>query len=86
MQKLKFTDAITNKEVPAKWPDLIAIYRSKMTLFVSLTTEPWTLYPNNFEKQKVTWVLTIYNKNTTAFLDLKGYNDTTIFEKAVITL
>ena len=57
-----------------------------MTLFASLPIEPWTLCPTNFEKQKVTLVLTIYNKNTTAFSDLKGYNDTPIFEKAVTTL
>ena len=42
-----------------------------------------TLYPNNFEKQKVTLVLNICNAKTAAFLDLKRYNDTVIFVKVV---
>ena len=42
-----------------------------------------TLYPNNFEKQKVTLVVNICNEKTAAFLDLKRYNDTAIFVKVV---
>ena len=36
MHELKLTDLITNKEVTAKWSDLIAIYKIEKTLFVSL--------------------------------------------------
>ena len=45
-----------------------------------------TLYPNNFEKKNVTIALNIFNEKTAAFLDLKGYNDTAIFVKAITFL
>ena len=43
-------------------------------------------YPVNFKKQNVTFILNIFNRNTAAFLDLKGCKDTAIFVKAVIIL
>ena len=70
IQKVKFSDPITTKEVTANLPDLIAIYKK---------TEPCNTLQTIFEKQKVTLVLYIFNEKTAAFLDLKGFNDTLIF-------
>ena len=79
MQKLKFTDPITNKEVRANWADLIVIYKIENDSLCKLTKLNYgTLYPTNFEKQKVTLVLNIFNEKTAAFLDLKSCNDTAI--------
>ena len=87
MQKLKFTAPITNKEVTAKWSDLISIYKIENDSLCKLTKMNYpTLYPTNFKKQKVPLVLHISNEKAAAFLDFKGYNDTAIFVKAVTTL
>ena len=87
MQKLSFTDPITNKEVTGKWSDLIALYKIENDSLCKLTKlNHATLYPTNFKKQKVALVLNILNEKNAAFLDLKDYNDTAIFVKAVTTL
>ena len=87
MQKLKFTDPITNTEVIPKWSDLIAIYKIENGFLCILRKlNHATLYTTNFEKQKVTLILNIFHEKTAAFLDLKSYNDVLIFVKAVTTL
>ena len=45
-----------------------------------------TLYPTNFEKQKVSLATNVFNEKTVAFLELNGYKDTAIFVKAVTEL
>ena len=58
-----------------------------MTVFVSLLN--WAMQhfnPTNFEKQEVILVLNIFNEKAAAFWDLKGYNVTAIFVKAITTL
>ena len=74
MQKLKFIDPVTEKEVIAKWSDLVAVYKIENSLckFTKL----------NYECLK----LKIFNKKNVVFLELDGYNDTTIFLKTMTTL
>ena len=87
MQRLKFIDPITNEDVTENWSDLIAIYKIENDFLCKFTKlNHATLYPTNFEKQKVTLVLNIFNEKTAAFLDLKDCSDTAIFIKAATTL
>ena len=77
MEKLKFTDPITSKEVTAKWSNLTVICKIENdSLCKLIKLNHATLYPNNLEKQKVDLVLNICNEKTAAFFDLKSYNDT----------
>ena len=85
--KTKITDPITNKEVTGNWSGLIAIYKIENGSLCKLTKlNHATLYPTNFEKQKVTLVLNIFDEKIAAFLELKGCSDTAIILKAVTTL
>ena len=42
-----------------------------------------TLYPMNFEKQKVSLAMNIFNEKTVAALFLHKFDDTAIFVRAV---
>ena len=87
MQKLKFTDPATNQTVTAKWSDLVNIYNSEKDSIVKNTKLTHaTLYPTNFEKQKVSLAMNIFNEKTVAALELKGFKDTAIFVRAVTNL
>ena len=46
MQKLKFTDPITNKEVTVNWSDLIAIYKIENDSLCKLTKLNHATLPN----------------------------------------
>ena len=66
------------KTVIARWSDLVEIYRSEEHSIVKSTNYA-TLYPTNFEKQKVSLAMNIFNEKTATALFQHGYNDTTTF-------
>ena len=83
MQKLKFIDPETNQN----WSDLVKIYDSKKDSMLKNTKLTHaTLYPTNFEKQKVSLAMNIFNERTVAALESKGFRDTAIFVKTVTNL
>ena len=61
---LEFLDPDTNEKIVAKWVDLIHIYKAEENNMVrKITIDYQTLYPNNFEWQKVQLV---HGRNETA--------------------
>ena len=71
MQKLKFTNPATKKEVTTNQSDLIAIYKIGNDSLSKLTKlNHATLYSTNFKKQKVTLVLNIFTEKTADFSTL----------------
>jgi hypothetical protein len=71
MQKLKFIDPETNQIVIAKWSDLVKIYDSeKDSMLKNTKLTHATLYPTNFEKQKVSLAMNIFNERTVAAMEL----------------
>ena len=81
---LKFTCPETGRNVVAKWSDLVAIYNEEMSSFIKHTRINYaSLYPTNFEKQKVALVLNIFNEKTVAALKLRKCDDTALFVEHV---
>lgn len=79
-QMLEFTDPVSGKIVLAKWNDLKNIYKDEVNNPVKTTKLDYqTLFPNNFEKQKMSLVLNIFNEKTIAALKKKKYYDTATF-------
>ena len=51
---LEFVDLDSGKKLLAKWNDIVLVYKQEEKNFVKKTPFNYqTLYPNNFEKQKV---------------------------------
>ena len=76
-QSLEFKDPESERVVVAKWSDLKSIYKEESGDIVKISKLDYaTIYPNNFEKQKVSLVLNVFNEKTIAALRLKGYEDT----------
>ena len=81
---LKFTCPETGRNVVAKWSDLVAIYNEEMSSFIKHTRINYaSLYPTNFEKQKVALALNIFNEKTVAALKLRKCDDTALFVEHV---
>ena len=83
MQKLKFVNPENGKTVVAKWSDLVKIYKLEENLIVKSTK---LNYPTNFDKQKVSLAMNIFNEETVASLFLHKLDDTAIFVQAVTKL
>ena len=66
----------TGRNVVAKWPDLVTIYISSIKQ-TNITFA--SLHPTNFEKQKVSLVLNIFNEKTVAALRHRKCEDTAVF-------
>ena len=76
---LKFVCPETDRNVVAKWSDLVTIYKEKQSSTVKQTNITYaSLYPTNFDKQNVPLVLNIYNEKTVA-----AYDDTAVFVEHV---
>ena len=87
MQKLQFVNPEDGKTVVAKWSDLVTIYKLEVNSIVKTTKLNYaTLYPTNFEKQKVSLAMNIFNEKTVAALFLHKLDDTAIFVQAVTKL
>ena len=81
---LEFLDPDTNEKIVAKWVDLIHIYKAEENNMVrKITIDYQTLYPNNFERQKVQLVTNIFNEKTIACLRRHGRNETARFVEIV---
>ena len=86
-QTLTFFDIDTNEEVFAYWKDLINIYKSEEISDLKLTKLDYrTLYPNNFEKQKVSLVYNVFNEKTCIALEQQKKTGTENFVKNVTRL
>ena len=87
MQKLKFVKPEDGKTVIAKWSDLIQIYKlGEHSIVKSTKLNYATLYPTNFEKQKLSLAMNIFNEKTVAALFQHKYDGTAVFVSAVTKL
>lgn len=86
-QILLFPDPDSGKLVEARWKDLIALYEEERdsTIKESKLDYP-TLYPNNFEKQKLRLAYNVFNEKTTSALRLLGKFETSSFLESVTRL
>ena len=67
-QTLEFTDPDIGKIVGAKWNHLKSIYNEEVNHPIKRTKLDYqTLYPNNFEKQKVSLALNVFNEKVLRF-------------------
>ena len=83
-QTLDFKDPDSGRIVQAKWSDLKKIYNDESQNIIKSTKIDYrTLFPNNFEKQKVSLVLNIFNEKTVVALNLKGCNGTALFVQQI---
>ena len=81
---LEFLDPYTNEKIIAKWADIVYIHKVEENNFVrQINIDYPTLYPNNFEKQKVQLVVNVFNEKTIARLKIHGKNDTARFVEFV---
>lgn len=81
MKTLDFIEPFSKRLVTAKWSDLVALFTTEMASPIKLTKLSYAaLYPTNFEKQKVSLVVNVFNEKTIAALDGK---DTKVFVENV---
>ena len=79
-KSLDFVDFETGQRLVAKWNDLVFIYKEEENNMIKKTALDYqTLYPNNFEKQKVQLVMNVFNEKTISQLQSYGKNDTAKF-------
>ena len=85
--KLEFKDPDSGKVVHARWSDLKSIYKEEMDNSVKRTKLDYqTLYPNNFEKDKVSLILNVFHEKTVTALKQKKLYDTAIFIEKVMKI
>ena len=83
-QTLEFVHPYTGKTHKAKWSDIIKLYKLEERNIVKMHTLDYaTLYPNNFEKQKVQLVANVFNEKIVALLKMNGMHDTATFVELV---
>ena len=71
----------------AKWSDLKQIYTEEVNKPIKRTKLDYQpLYPNNFEKQKVSLVLNVFNDKTVAALKQSKFNDTALFIEKIMRM
>ena len=81
---LEFLDPFTNKTLIVKWSDLVFIDKMEENNMVrNITLDYQSLYPNNFEKQKVQLVFKVFNEKTVACLERYDRKDTARFVSLV---
>ena len=81
---LEFLHPYTNEKIAAKWSDIVKIYKIGEKNIVQIHTLDYsTLYPNNFEKQKVQLVANVFNEKIVARVKLNGMFDTALFVELV---
>ena len=84
MQKLEYTDPETKTTGIACWSDLVHVYKRDSEGIVKQSKLDFTtLYPNNFDEQKVSLALNIFNEKTVAALRLEGREETARFIELV---
>ena len=79
-QTLEFRDPDSGEVVHAKWAHLKQTYNEEVNHSVKRTNLDYrSIYPNNFEKQKVSLALNVFNEKTAAVLKQKKLDDTALF-------
>ena len=69
-QSLKFVVPDTNETITAKWNHLKIIYKKEQSSMLKDTKlDHCSLFPNSFERQKVSLVLNVFNEKTVAALN-----------------
>ena len=77
---LEFVDPDSGKKLLGKWSDIVFIYKQEENNIVKKTPLDYqTLYPNNFEKQKVRLVMNVFNEKVIAQLEHYDKHDTARF-------
>ena len=84
MKTLDFVEPFTKNVVQVKWSDLIDIYNKEMDTPIKLNKiSHASLFPTNFEKQKVPLAVNVFNEKTVAELTDK---DTKVMVEHVIKM
>ena len=79
MKTLDFTHPCLGISVSAKWSHLVDIFEEELKCPIKLTKLTYaSLYPTNFEKQKVSLAMNIFNEKTVTALGIENYNDTKV--------
>ena len=87
MKTLDFTHPCLGVSVSAKWSHLVDIFEEELKCPIKLTKLTYaSLYPTNFEKQKVSLAMNIFNEETVTALGIENYNDTKLFVEGVTRL
>ena len=87
MQKLKFMDSESEKTVVASFANIAQLFRDEEDSAIKLTNLTYaTIYPTNFDKQKVKLTINVFHEKTVAALKIKQFEDTSIFVEQVIRL
>ena len=87
MKMLKFFDKEKDTVCTASWLDLVNIYKKESEGIVTVTTISYAaLYPTNFDKQKVSLALQIFNEKVPPLLRQQGAHETARFVELVVKL
>lgn len=77
MKKLRFHSFETSEDLIAEWKDIVNIYKMETDMVVKQTRLNYaTIYPTNFDKQKVQLTFNVFNEKTVAVLKSNGSNAT----------
>ena len=72
MKTIDFIEPFSRNVFQARWSDLVEVYKNEAPLPIKLTKLSYaTLYPTNFEKQKVSLAVNVFNEKTVAVLSEK---------------
>ena len=84
MKKLCFHNFETDEELTAEWKHIVDIYKEERDLIVKQTRLTYaTIYPTNFDKQKVQLTFNVFNEKTVAVLKINGASSTETFVRLV---
>ena len=84
MKKLRFEKFETGEELIAEWKHIVDIYKEEKDLVVKHTLLNYaTIFPTNFEKQKVQLTFNVFNEKTVAVLKMNGADSTEAFVRLV---
>ena len=69
MKTIDFIEPFSRVVSQARWSDLVSIYKDEAHCLIKSTRLSYaTLYPTNFEKQKVSLAVNVFNEKTVAVL------------------
>ena len=84
MKKCRFHDFESGKDLAADWKDIVNIFKEETVLIVKQTKLTYaTVYPTNFDKQKVQLTFNVFNEKTVAVLKINGFHSTETFVRLV---
>ena len=82
-QTLKFVVPDTNVTITAKCNHLKIIYKKERAMIKDTKLDHCSLFPNSFERQKVSLVLNVFNEKTVAASKQNNFDETAIFVEHV---